>query len=90
MAAEGQFDEMTSDMEACMKQRCVAEFIHVEKLHPLTFIDACYRDQIVNVSTLKWWLMCFSSGNSNTGSFLLVHIFMCTAGRLLFIAGKIA
>ena len=31
MAAEGQSDEMVSDMEACVKQRCIIEFLHVEK-----------------------------------------------------------
>ena len=34
MAAEGQSDKMTSDMEVCMKQRCVAELLHVEKFAP--------------------------------------------------------
>ena len=32
MAAEGHSDKMTSDMEVCMKQRCVIEFLHVEKV----------------------------------------------------------
>ena len=31
MAAEGQSDKMVSDMEVCMKQRCVIEFLHAEK-----------------------------------------------------------
>ena len=31
MAAEGQSDTMASDMEVCMKQRCVTEFLHAEK-----------------------------------------------------------
>ena len=31
MIAEGQSDKMVSDMEVYMKQRCVTEFLHVEK-----------------------------------------------------------
>jgi hypothetical protein len=37
IAAEGQPDKMESGME----QRCVTEFLHVEKMHSLMFIDAC-------------------------------------------------
>jgi hypothetical protein len=37
--AEEQYGKMASDMEVCV--RCVIGFLHVEKLHPLTFIDAC-------------------------------------------------
>ena len=40
-AAEGQSDRMVSDTEVCMKQRCVSEFLHVEKRHPVTLFDAC-------------------------------------------------
>lgn len=32
MAAEEQTYKMTSNMEECMKQTCVTEFIHVEKM----------------------------------------------------------
>jgi len=32
MTAEGQSDKMASDMEVCMKQRCVTEFVHVENI----------------------------------------------------------
>ena len=31
MAAEGQSDKMMSDMKMHVKQRCVIEFLHVEK-----------------------------------------------------------
>ena len=42
MAAEGLSDRMVSDVEVCMKQRGVTEFLHAEKKwHPLTFIDVC-------------------------------------------------
>jgi len=35
LAAEGQSDMMVSDMEVCMKPRCVTEFLHVEKTLPV-------------------------------------------------------
>ena len=41
MAAEGQSDKMTSGMEMQTKQRYVIERVQVEKMQPLTFIDAC-------------------------------------------------
>jgi len=41
MAAEGQSDEMVSGMGEHIKQNFITEFLHVEKWHPLTFIDAC-------------------------------------------------
>ena len=34
MAAEGQSDSIVSDMEVQMKQRCVTEFLRVEKMAP--------------------------------------------------------
>ena len=34
MAAEGQSDAITSDMGVQMKQRCVTEFLHLEKKGP--------------------------------------------------------
>ena len=45
-------------------------------------------DQAVNVSTLRWWSMNVRSGDSDSGSHLLVQIFMRVACRLLFIAGE--
>jgi len=35
MAAEGQSGRMTSDMEVCLKQRCVTEYLYVEKMAPI-------------------------------------------------------
>ena len=69
MAAEGQSDKMASDMEVCMKQRCVIEFLHAEKngthWHSLISLLSIYRDQTVGVSTVRWWVACFCSGNSD-------------------------
>ena len=56
MSAEGQFDTMVSDMEACMEQSCVIEFLRMEKMAP-TDIHWCllnvYGDQTVDVSAAR-------------------------------------
>ena len=69
MAAEEQSDKKVSDVEMLMKQRCVNEFLHAEKM-TLTDINQCllnaYGDQTVNANTLRWWVVHFSSGDSNT------------------------
>ena len=46
-----------------------------------------YGDQTVDVSTVGQWVACFSSGDSNSGSSLLVQLFTSVACRLLFITG---
>jgi len=43
-------------------------------------------DQTVGVSTVKWWVTCFSSGDS--GASPLMQMFMSVACRLLFAAGE--
>ena len=72
MAAEGQSDRMASDMEVHVKQKCVVEFRHLEKIVPID-IHWCllnfYRDQSVHVSTVRRWVVCFSS---DSGSLPLV------------------
>jgi len=91
VAAEGQSDNKASDMEVWMKQRCVTEFLHVEKMAPTDIhwsLMYVYGDQTVGVSTVRWWVVHFSSGNSNSGSPLLVQILRSAAYRLLFIAGE--
>ena len=56
MAAEGQSDRMTSDMEVGMKQRYGTELLHVEKIAPID-IHQCllnvYGGQPLNVSTVR-------------------------------------
>ena len=85
MGAEGQPDNMVSDMEVRMKEECGTEFLHVVRIAP-TDINRCLlnvcRDQTVGVSTVRH----FSSGDS--GSPPLVQIFVSTACRLSFIAEK--
>jgi len=64
MAAEGQSDIMVSDTEVHMKQRSGIEFLHEEKVAPTDIhqhLLSVYRDQTVHVSTVKWWVVCFSS-----------------------------
>ena len=45
-------------------------------------------DRIVDVSTVRWWMVHFSSGDSGSVSPPLVQIFKSTACRLLFFTGK--
>jgi len=73
MAAEGQSDPMAADMEVRMKKRCVTEFYHAERTAPTDIHQPLLDvsgDNPVDVSTVRWWLVRFSSGNS--GSPLLV------------------
>ena len=68
MTAEGQSDKMVSDMEVRMKQRCVIEFLHVEKNAPKDIhrrVLNVYGDQTVDVSTVRRWVSRFSSGDGD-------------------------
>jgi len=69
-AAEGQSDKLAYDTEVHMKQRHVIEFLHAEKVAP-SDINQCLLnvdgDQTVNVSTVRQGVVCFSSGNSDSG-----------------------
>ena len=46
MAAEGQSDKMVPDMGVWMKQSCVIELLHAEKMAPTDI-------QTVNVATVR-------------------------------------
>ena len=68
MSAEGQSDKMVSDTGVWMKQRCVAEFLHVEIMAPTDIhqhLLNIYGDQTVDVSTVKAGLcgQCFPSND---------------------------
>jgi hypothetical protein len=67
MAADGQSDEMVSDMEVRLKHRCIIEFLHAEKIAP-NDIHRCllnvYGDQTVDFITVRQWVASFSSGDS--------------------------
>jgi len=55
MTAEGPPEKMVSDMEMSMKQRCVTEFLHAEKVAAIDFLKHLlniYGAQGVDVSTL--------------------------------------
>ena len=71
MAAEGQPDKMAFDMEVRVKQRCVTEFLHAKNMAPIDihqYLLNVSGNQTVDVSTVRWWVVSFSSGNSNSGS----------------------
>ena len=82
---------MAFDVELHLKVRCGIEFLHVEKMAP-TDIHQCFLsisgDQTVDAGTVRWWVMCSSSVDNDSGSPLLVQIFMSMAYRILFIAGE--
>ena len=93
MAAEGQADRMASDMEGHLKQKSAVEFLHAEKIAHID-IHQCllniYGDQTENVSTVRWWVMCFSNGHSNVKKKfrMAMQIFIRVICRLLFIASE--
>jgi len=75
-AAEGQSVKMMSNMEMWMKQRSVIEFFHAVKMTPIDNHWCSWNtfgDQTVDVSTVRWWVVHFRSGDSNGGSLLLVQ-----------------
>jgi len=67
------------------------EFLHTEEVVPIG-IHQClvniYGDQTVDVSTVRWWVACFSSSKSRSPP--LVQISVSAAYRLLFIGGDYA
>ena len=57
-------------MELLMKQRCVIEFLHAEKMAPIDsdihqLLLNIYGDQTVDMSTARQCVVHFSSGGSN-------------------------
>ena len=76
MAAEGQSDTMARDMEVWMKQRCEIEF-YVKKKSSIVIYQCLlnvFGDKIVDVRTVRWWVVLFCSGDSNSMLSLLVQI----------------
>ena len=79
MAAEGLSDKMASDMEVHMKKKCGTEFLHAEKISPIDthwYLLNVYREQTVDRSTVRRWMMHSNIDDSNSESPLLVQIFM--------------
>ena len=84
MAAGRQSDKLASDVEVCMKQRCVLEFLHMGKMVPSGInrhLLNVYGGRTVDVRTVRQWVVRFSSGDSNSADFSPL------AGRILFITG---
>ena len=62
----------------CLTWKCIESkgvslnsFMWEKKWHSLTFINTCsnvYGDQTVDVSTVRWWVVCFSSGENVTST----------------------
>ena len=76
-------------MEAWMKQRCVIEFLHAEKIVPTDIHQHLLNvpgDQTVDVSTVRQWVVHFSTDNSDSASPSQAQILMSMACRLLFLA----
>jgi len=68
MGAEGQSDRMVSDMEVPMKHRCGIEFLHSEKVASTDIhqhLLNVYKDQTVNVSAVRQWVVHLSSSSSH-------------------------
>ena len=53
MAAEGQSDEMMSDLEVCKKQSFGTEFLPLEKFAPTDLLNA-YGNQTANERWTVW------------------------------------
>ena len=68
MVAEGQTDKMAPDMEVQMKQRRGNEFSVWKKMASIDIHGHLVNnngDQIVDVSTVRQWVLHFNSGDSN-------------------------
>ena len=48
----------------CMKQKCGVDFLHAEKITywPSLMLAECWWRPTVDVSTVRWWVVHFSSG----------------------------
>ena len=91
MAAEKQSENTVYEMEILMMERCGIQFLQVEEIMSIGIhhhMLNVYGDQTVDMSTVKWLLVHFSSGNCDHGSPLLVHILMYAACGILFITGE--
>ena len=77
IAADGSCDKMVSDMEMHMKIRRVIEFLHAEKMALIDiywWLLNIHGEQTEDVSTVRWWVACFSSGDNDTSS---THFYEC-------------
>jgi len=68
VAAEGQSDKLVCDMEVPMKQMCVIEFLHEEKMAPIDINQRLlniHGDQTVDVNTVRECVVCFRIDDSD-------------------------
>jgi len=82
---------MVSDMEVQLKQMCVIEFLHEEEFVPVSIhwlLQNVYGDQKVDVSTVRLWVVHFSSDYSDSRSPPPVQIFVSVVCSCLFLAGE--
>jgi len=82
MAAEEHSDTLLPDTEVHLKQRHVIEFLHAEIIALIEIhwhLLNIYGDQTVDLSTVRWWVLHFSSGDGVSESPPRVHIVMSTA-----------
>lgn len=42
----------------------------------------------MDMNKVRWWVVCYSNGDINSASLLLVEVFTSVACRVSFIAGK--
>lgn len=97
LAAEGQSETMASDMEVQLKQRCVMEFLHVEKdaaIHKCQCLLNIYGDQTVYKEKGSGWytstimLVIAAVKQRVTSAGADFFFFMSMACRFLFITGN--
>jgi len=91
MVAERYSDKMVSDMEVCTKWRCVADFLHEEKIKPTCIhwhLLNIHGDQTGDVSTLRQWVMHLSNDAIIAAVKQRITFMDADFHRLLFIAGK--
>ena len=68
MTVERRSDKMASDTEVCMKQSCGTEFLCEQKMAPIDVhrrLLNIYRDQTVDVSTVRQWVVHFSQHSAD-------------------------
>ena len=58
---------MASDVEVHIKQKSVTEFLYAENSAPtgILWLLNVFGDQTVGVSSVRLWVVCFSSGDSD-------------------------
>ena len=91
MEAEGQSDKMVSDVEVYLRKRFGIKFLHVEKMVLINshrYLLNIYGYQTVDVSIVRWWVVCFSNSDIDSGSPLPMQISASMAYSLLFIADE--